>query len=107
MRPDCIWDGDRGNMEKFNDIIEQINASNNLAYTTYKPMVDDICKRENATEDELDVFLDWLVSACISDEMLELLRKVCKKYFSKYPDMIAEHILMYRELYESEIPHNI
>lgn len=65
------------------------------------PAVQDICNRENITESELEHFLDYLVSACISNDMLLLFKKVCRRFYKEYPETIAAYIMFYKEMYET------
>jgi hypothetical protein len=39
---------------------------------------------------------------CATDEILELYKKVCRRFFDKYPKSIADYILIYREMYETD-----
>lgn len=67
----------------------------------YTPAVQDICNRENITESELEHFLDYLVSACISNDMLLLFKKVCRRFYKEYPETITAYIMFYKEMYET------
>lgn len=39
-------------------------------------------------------------NVCHDDRMLNLFKKVCRRYYSLYPEMIASEILAYKEWYE-------
>lgn len=66
----------------------------------YTPVVQDMCDKKSVTQYELEYFLDYLVSACVSDEMLLLFKKVCRRFYEEYPETIAEYIMFYKEMYE-------
>jgi hypothetical protein len=83
------------------EIANAIQETNNLAYTTYKPMVEDIVAR-NASESEVEHLLDDMVGLTGDDRMLQLFKKVCRRYYEHYPEMIASAILFYKEMYEEE-----
>lgn len=74
---------------------------NELAYNTYKPIVDDICARK-APEAEVEHLLDYMVGICNDDRMTELFKRVCRKYLYLYPEMIASEIYTYKEMYEED-----
>lgn len=76
---------------------EQLNEEMLRVYT---PMVNDICDRKNVTQYELEHFLDYLLSACFSDGMTALFKKVCRRFYSEYPEIIEDYVLFYREMYE-------
>ena len=83
------------------EIANAIQETNDFAYTTYKPMVEDIIAR-NASESEVEHLLDYMVSIIGYDRMLQLFKKVCRRYYEQYPEMIASAILFYKEMYEEE-----
>lgn len=82
------------------EITKAIQQLNDDLLQFYTPAVQDICSRENITESELEHFLDYLVSACINDDMLFLFKKVCRRFHKEYPETIAEYIMFYKEMYE-------
>lgn len=42
------------------------------------------------------------IRICNDDRMLELFKKVCKKYLYLYPEMIASEIYAYKDMYEDD-----
>ena len=72
---------------------------NEMAYTTYKPIVDDICTRK-APESEVEYLLDYMVGICNDEGMLELFKRVCRSYIDIYPQMIMSEIRTCKEMYE-------
>ena len=72
---------------------------NEMAYTTYKPIVDDICTRK-ALESEVEHLLDYMVGICNDERMLELFKRVCRSYIDIYPQMIMSEIRTCKEMYE-------
>ena len=82
-----------------NAIVERIQDASELLYNYYKPLVDRIIA-EKASEKEVEHLLDHMLDVCHDDRMLNLLKKVCRRYYSLYPEMIASEILVYKEWYE-------
>ena len=74
-----------------------ISELNTQAIAAYTPMVEDICTRKNVSKNELESLLDWLVSACISEDMIALFKRVCRHFYNQYPQLIVDYILFYRE----------
>lgn len=70
-----------------------------LTYSTYKPIVEDICTRR-ASETEVEHILDYMVGMSNSDRMLELFKRVCRTYIYLYPEMITSEIYTYEDMYE-------
>lgn len=83
-------------------VITMIQQLNEEMLRVYTPMVNDICDRKNVTQYELEHFLDYLLSACFSDEMTALFKKVCRRFYSEYPEIIEDYVLFYREMYKEK-----
>lgn len=85
--------------EDIKKIACMITELDGLAYSTYKPIVEDICTRI-ASESEVEHILDYMVGMCNSDRMLNLFKRVCRKYIYLYPEMITSEIYTYKDMYE-------
>ena len=79
-------------------IVERIQDISELSYNYYKPLVGSIIV-EKASEKEVEHLLDYMLDVC-HDRMLNLFKKVCRRYHALYPEMIASEILVYKEWYE-------
>ena len=80
-------------------IVERIQDISELSYNYYKPLVDSIIV-EKASEKEVEHLLDYMLDVCHDDRMLNLFKKVCRRYHALYPEMIASEIRVYKEWYE-------
>ena len=69
-------------------IVERIQDISELSYNYYKPLVDSIIV-EKASEKEVEHLLDYMLDVCHDDRMLNLFKKVCRLYYSLYPEMIV------------------
>ena len=88
-------------MKDFKGIVRSIRALYDMAYDAYLLLVDDICSRESS-ENEVEHLLDHLLDFAGEGRMLLLYKRVCRKYFYQYPVMVADHIHMWRDLYDEE-----
>ena len=100
----CVISGKMDNMEQavndeFKKIVCMITELDVLAYATYKPIVEEICAR-TASESEVEHLLDYMVGMCTSDRMLELFKRICRKYIYLYPEMVTSEIYTYKDMYE-------
>ena len=66
----------------------------------YAPLVDELFHNERATENNVELMLDWLFEYCDNQKVRELYKKVCRTFYKKYPVCIAQYIACYREEYE-------
>ena len=91
--------------EELNDFAREIGESHlmiqALAYQEYCPIAYNMCSRE-APEEEVAYHLDRMVSFCGTDDMLDLFKMVCRRYWRLYPDLIGHEILLYKEMFESD-----
>lgn len=79
------------------EIVCAIERLDELAYSTYKPIVENICIRK-ASELEVEHLLDYMVGICNSDRMVEFFKRVCRKYIYLYPEIITSAIYTYKEM---------
>lgn len=81
------------------EIAKEIQRIQDMAYINYKSLVDSIVTR-NASEDEVEHLLDYMLDVCLDEKMLGLFKRVCRRYYKQYPEMIASEIYTYKELYD-------
>ena len=65
--------------ESIFQIAEQIKQLHKKAYDIYLPLVDDVCRRK-VSEKELSYLLDYLLDFACDEKMLELYKKVFRRY---------------------------
>lgn len=87
--------------EKIYQIAEQIVQLHQKAYEVYLPLVEDVCSR-SVSEDELSHLLDYLLDFVCDEKILELYKRVCRRYLYVYPSCIKFYIEAYREMWEDE-----
>ena len=94
---------DKKILNEINEIVESFRTLNEQALAVYTPMVEDICSRKSVSTKELEHLLDWLVSICISDDMTELFKRVCRHFYYQYPELITDYVYLYKEMYEDDM----
>ena len=90
-----------GLVEDMKPFVERLRHIYDLAVVAYTPLVDEICSR-NATKNEVELMLDWLLMYAGDNRMLELYKRVCRAYWQVYPESIAFYIMVYRKEYDPE-----
>ena len=88
-------------LDGFKVFAEQMKGLCEQAYYVYKPQVDEICHR-NASQNEVEWLLDWLLQYAGDNRMLGLYKQVCRAYWQKYPESISFYVLEYLKWYEPE-----
>lgn len=87
--------------ESIYKIAEKISKLYREAYDVYLPLVEDVCSRE-VSEDELSHLLDYLLDFACDEKILQLYKKVCRRYLYVYPGCIKSYIEAYREMWEGK-----
>lgn len=57
---------------------------------------------ENVSENELCLFLDYMLDFCGDDRMLQLYKKLLRAMLPKYPQAVNDYIKFYKEEYDDE-----
>lgn len=70
----------------FSAVIE-LNKIRQQAYEIYLPIVEELCNRE-VSEEELSHCLDYLLDFADDASMLELYKKLCRRFVYTYPGCI-------------------
>ena len=82
-------------------LILQMKIINDHAVVADTPLVDDLCRRK-ASQNEVELMLDYLLMFAGDDRMLALYKRVCRAYWEMYPESIAFYIMEYRKEYDPE-----
>jgi hypothetical protein len=80
-------------------LIQHMKIINDQAVVAYTPLVDDLCRRK-ASQNEVELMLDYLLMFAGDDRMLALYKRVCRAYWLTYPESIAFYIMEYRKEYD-------
>ena len=82
-------------------LIQQMKIINDHAVVAYTPLVDDLCRRK-ASQNEVELMLDYLLMFAGDDRMLALYKRVCRTFWQTYPESIAFYIMEYRKEYDPD-----
>ena len=85
--------------ENIYQIAGQIVQLHQKAYEVYLPLVEDVCGRI-VSEDELSYLLDYLLDFACDEKILELYKRVCRRYLYVYLGYIKLYIEAYWEMWE-------
>ena len=93
-----IWRSNGMGNDIFSAIIE-LNKIRQQAYEIYLPIVEELCNRE-VSEEELSHCLDYLLDFADDASMLELYKKLCRRFVYTYPGCINFYVNAYKEMRE-------
>lgn len=87
--------------EKIYQIAEQIVQLHQKAYEVYLLLVEDVCSRI-VSEDESSHLFEYLLDFACDEKILELYKRVCRRYLYVYLGCIKFYIEAYREMWEED-----
>lgn len=70
------------------------------AYVEYQPLVEHAC-HERLSYKEVEHLLDGLLNFAGAEANERQFRHVCQRYWRLYPDLVADYVYLYRDLYDS------
>lgn len=77
---------------------ERIKAS---AYKLYSETVEAITSDKITGEKQIERIMDGLLDFCDDDRFVDIYRKLCRHVYCRYPQMVGEHIALFRLQFET------
>lgn len=66
----------------------------------YFPIVEELCNRNDVSQKELEYELESMLSFYHSEEILNLFKMLCRKFYKQYSETVVSYIITYKELYD-------
>jgi hypothetical protein len=82
-------------------IVSQFSSLASEALKVYTPIVNEIIEKQSQDENHIQRTLDYLLDFCFDDKMLNLYKRLCRYYWDINPQVTADYINYYREMYDS------
>jgi hypothetical protein len=89
-------------VESIRGLAESIQGLNQQAVLEYAPIVEAILRTSSRDTNYIEHTLDGLLSFCGYAPALQLYKKLCRHYYPIDPVATAEHVKMYREMWDTE-----
>lgn len=83
-------------------LIERMQKLTQTALIEYSAEVNKIIDSKITTHNQIENLLDKMLVFCLDDEMLSLFKKLCRYYYKINPQITAEYINIYREIWDNE-----
>jgi hypothetical protein len=84
------------------DLVNAMSATTRQAVAEYAPLVDAIVSGQSRDIRRIEHTLDGLLDFCFDPEALILFKKLCRHYYAIDPTATADHVRLYREMWDSE-----
>ena len=80
-------------------VVEGLQALKKTAYQQYSNLVDAVISNQLTGRQEIERVMDGLADFGDDVEFLELYRKLCRHVYYTYPEMVGEHVSLFRALF--------
>lgn len=87
-------------MEELHNIVEGISKLRDAAYTHYSLLVEQVLKDRITDEQQLERIMDGFCDFCDEIRFIELYRSLCRHIYYQYPQLVGEHVALFRALFE-------
>lgn len=82
------------------DVAEGINKLRDAAYKQYSALIDQVLANKITEKHKLEQIMDGLCDFCDEERFLVLYRSLCRHIYYQYPQLVGEHVAMFRTLFE-------
>lgn len=86
-------------MEELKGIVEGISNLRDTAYAQYSALVEKVLKNQITEEQRLEQIMDGLCDFCDETRFIELYRNLCRHIYYQYPQLVGEHVALFRSLF--------
>lgn len=93
---------DESKLDGLYDLINQIQQLRDIAYQKYCKDTEDVLAGKITDIKEIEAIMDGLCDFGNEEQFIELYRKICKHIYFKYPELVAEHISLFKMLWMTE-----
>jgi len=83
-------------------LIEQIQKITQTEVLKYSVEINRIIDSNITANNQIENLLDNMLDFCHDDKMLLLFKKLCRYYYKINPQITAEYINLYREIWDNE-----
>lgn len=85
-------------MEELKGIVKGISNLRDAAYSQYSVLVEQVLRNQITEEQRLEI-MDGLCDFCDETRFIELYRSLCRHIYYQYPQLVGEHVALFRSLF--------
>lgn len=99
-------DHDRNAPDAIREVVKRINKLRDTAYAQYAALVSQVLAGQITGERKLEQIMDSLCDFCDEERFIELYRSLCRHIYYQYPQLVEEHVAMFRTVFEANPNEN-
>lgn len=92
-------------LEPIKATIEGLRLLMNRAYEQYAELVDSVLLGRITDEQTIEQIMDGLVDFGDDERFLDIYRKLCRHVYFHYPQLVGEHVTLFRLQFEDADKH--
>lgn len=87
-------------LKELEKTIQALNRLRDSAFAQYSTLVDSVLRNEITDQRQLERIMDGLLDFCDEERFLQIYKKLCRHIFYRYPQMVGEHVALFRAQFE-------
>jgi len=87
-------------MKELEKTIQALNRLRDSAFAQYSALVDSVLRDEITNQQQLERIMDGLLDFCDEERFLQIYKMLCRHIFYRYPQMVGEHVALFRAQFE-------
>lgn len=88
-------------LSELTETIESLGKIRESAYRLYSEAVEAILSDRITDPNHIERIMDGLLDFCDEDRFIEIYRRLCRHIYYRYPQMVGEHVAMFRLQFET------
>jgi len=83
------------------ELADRLRSLRDEAFTQYSRLVEQVLNDRITDNRELERIMDGLLDFCDEERFIEIYRKLCRHIYYKHPQLVGEHVALFRAQFET------
>lgn len=92
---------DKDLLKSVEEFALQIKHLRDQAYKQYSSLVQQTLREQITDIQSIEKIMDGLLDFCDEERFIEIYRQLCRHVYHKYPELVGEHIAIFRAQFET------
>lgn len=87
-------------LAELRDTASQLSAVYDTAFHLYSKAAEEVLSGRMCDEKQIERLLDGIMDFGKDERFIELMRKLCRHIYNRYPQLVGDYVNMFRLLFE-------
>lgn len=83
------------------ELADRLRSLRDEAFTQYSRLVEQVLNDRITDKREMERIMDGLLDFCDEERFIEIYRKLCRHIYHKHPQLVGEHVALFRAQFEA------